>query len=900
MNNVTLAIDFGTTRTKVAYYDERTDEPRLIRLVEQHRYDIPSLFYLPKQGGTILIGYDAQTMGESDPDGLVIGLKRDLHKPGNVRRGFGRETVERTKLASKLFDYIRNRCAKELGSDHAVPCCVLSVPSGFHEPQREALKQAAQLGGFTVTNLIDEAIAAAQAWLAESGKEITGNLLVVDVGFRLAGFTMVQYIDGNFRTSDAVLPTSFDARNRGVSAFEDRVVEQVRYFAEAVKKAHLEILLIGSGSSQSSLRSKIEGLNIAPLHVLKQAEFAVALGAATPIHLVVLRQRLAADLKEIDQAEQESLDLDFVLRRLSPQRAADWKKAAARGWPEGEWLVGACHFEKIDGWSHDKTVAARYFKQAAEVGFQKAYSSLATCYDEGDGVSYDPAKAVELWNAAAVTGDPIAALNLAAHYHKGRGVPADPVRSINILRSAADGGSAFARWFLGVRYLQGAGCESNENEAKRQFELAFNALEKPALKGGKSAQYCIGLCYLRGFGVQVNLPMAVEWISKSAEQGLPFAQETLADCYIDGLGIPVDAKKAVELLRYAANAGVAQAKLGTTLLSGVAGTVDHAEAFEWFRKSADRGNADGQYQLGRCFILANGVHENKPEGFGWIKRAAEQGHAQAQHDVGQCLLDGIGVQSNPQAAIPWLEKSSDQNCPDGISRLANCYYSGAGITQDKQHAAALFRKAAEMGHLHSMMWLGVILRENDVGPSDKVEAVSWFRRAAEQNHPGALCQLGLCYVDGIGLGKNIAIGWSHIQRAAEMGDSCAQSFVGNCWLVGDYVSKNDLEAVKWFNKAAAQGNFDGQVGLGKCYLHGWGGLPRDVQAAAKCVQQAADAGYPGANTILGKCYESGLVWEHSVNVKQDVSSNRRKWHSAKHAAAFLANARGKNDRGNPG
>lgn len=856
MNNVILAIDFGTTRTKVARYDGPAGGPRLVKLGESERHDIPSVFYLPKPGGAILVGAAAQRAGELDPDGLVVGLKKELHRPGKIRRGNDREPVERIKLASRLFDYIRIQCAAESGGDKAVTRCVLTVPSGFHEQQREALKLAAQLGGFKDITLVDEAIAAAQAWLAESGKEMTGSLLVVDVGARLAGFTVVQYTDGNFRTCDAILPTSFESRDGDTGAFENRVIENIRLLSEAAKAANLgkmEMILIGSGSGQSGLRVKIAGLNLAPLHVPKQAEFAVALGAVTPLDLVILRQRIAEDVREIEQAERELLDLDTVLKRLSPRRAADWKRAAVLAWPEGQWLAGACHYEKINGWPQDKTIAARYFQQAVAAGFHKACASLAQCYDDGEGVVKNPEKAVELWNAAAVVNDPIAVVALSQHYLEGRGVSADPTRSMDILRMAADGGNVLARWYLGFRYLRGMGCECNESEAERHFKLAFKALEKPANKGGKSAQWAIGLSYLNGLGVQTNIPAGIDWLSKSAEQECSFAQETLAHCYSDGIGVPVDLKRAVELLRCAANRNSpsAQAELGITLLSGSAGTHDPVEAVEWFRKSAGRNDPDGQHQLGRCFIFATGVNENKTEGLGWIQQAANQGHALAQRDLGYCFQYGIGVQPAQASAIKWFKKSADQNCPDGMCSLALCYRAGLGVIQDQQQAITLLRNAAETGHLESMAWLGDVLRETGA----VTEAVSWFRRAAEQNHPGAIFCLGLCYIDGTGLVKDDPIGFSHIQRAAEMGYAEAQSYVGDCWLYGKYVPQNVTEAFKWFERAAQQGDVRGQIGLAKCYLNGWG-VQRDVKAAAKWVEPAAEAGDPEALTIQGKCYDS--------------------------------------------
>ena len=120
------------------------------------------------------------------------------------------------------------------------------------------------------------------------------------------------------------------------------------------------------------------------------------------------------------------------------------------------------------------------------------------------------------------------------------------------------------------------GGDDNKNAAQHQFKLAFDALEKAARNGGKTAQQAIGESYLRGWGVRENLTMAVEWLSKSADQGNPWAQLALVDCYGDGRGVKVDIKKAVELLRCAANACVpsAQAKLGNPLVSGEAGTVD--------------------------------------------------------------------------------------------------------------------------------------------------------------------------------------------------------------------------------------------------------------------------------------------------------------------------------------
>jgi molecular chaperone DnaK (HSP70) len=75
MSAPTIAVDFGTTRTKVAYFDQNQNEPRLIELGQEIRAIIPSVFYIPPQGQR-LVGDDAQMMVDQDPEGIIIGLKK--------------------------------------------------------------------------------------------------------------------------------------------------------------------------------------------------------------------------------------------------------------------------------------------------------------------------------------------------------------------------------------------------------------------------------------------------------------------------------------------------------------------------------------------------------------------------------------------------------------------------------------------------------------------------------------------------------------------------------------------------------------------------------------------------------------------------------------------------------
>lgn len=195
MNDIiTLAIDFGTTRTKVAHFDSDRGEPRLIELGEENRNVIPSVFFIPLQnGGHLLVGDAAVQMIGHEPQGVVLGLKRTIHEKSQILCGEGRAAQSRIKLASSLFQFIRTRCEQSVFHAPLVKSCRLTVPVAFAESKRQCIRSAAELGGFTGRiELIDEPVAAARAWLASSGGSIDRHIVVCDIGGGTTDFALLQ------------------------------------------------------------------------------------------------------------------------------------------------------------------------------------------------------------------------------------------------------------------------------------------------------------------------------------------------------------------------------------------------------------------------------------------------------------------------------------------------------------------------------------------------------------------------------------------------------------------------------------------------------------------------------------------------------------------------------------
>ena len=193
------------------------------------------------------------------------------------------------------------------------------------------------------------------------------------------------------------------------------------------------------------------------------------------------------------------------------------------------------------------------------------------------------------------------------------------------------------------------------------------------------------------------------------------------------------------------------------------------EAGKWFRKSAERGYAPAQYEIGWGYVHGDKVDE----GIKWLRKAAEQGNADAQNTLGIWYHMGYGIKRDLDEAIKWYSKAAEQRhsyAKDELSALSKYIQ---------------YSKAAKEGDVKAMDALGDGFSTGwDREGSNYPEMLKWFRKAAEQGYAPSQYHLGYCYVDGKG------------------------------------VEKDPIEAVKWFSKAAEQGGEGAQMALAEFYRTG--------------------------------------------------------------------------------
>lgn len=160
-------------------------------------------------------------------------------------------------------------------------------------------------------------------------------------------------------------------------------------------------------------------------------------------------------------------------------------------------------------------------------------------------------------------------------------------------------------------------------------------------------------------------------------------------------------------------------------------------SFQWYYNAANKGNADAQYNLGKCYDDGSGVPENKAEAVKWYRKAADQGHNKAQCNLGICYFYGYGVAEDKAEAVEWFLKAANQGNDIAQNNLGVCYKNGAGVDKDNVEAAQWFHKAANQDNADAQNYLGICYEQGLGVDKDEAEAIKWYQKAADQGNDAA-------------------------------------------------------------------------------------------------------------------------------------------------------------------
>jgi uncharacterized protein len=268
----------------------------------------------------------------------------------------------------------------------------------------------------------------------------------------------------------------------------------------------------------------------------------------------------------------------------------------------------------------------------------------------------------------------------------------------------------------------------------------------------RDEQYCLALAYwFQPSPVPRNPVLSRQWHAAAARQGHIRAMVALAYMMEQGHGGPKDLMQAVA----------------------------------FYRLAAERGSADGMFNLYRAYVTGKGVpRADGPIARSWLDQAAAAGSLDARKELARLARGAY-----------------DQRGGDVAEKAFAAFQR-----KDYATSAGLYRQAAEMGHTNAMVSLGTQYRQGLGVPKDFKESARWFRQAAERGDPAGEAQLGFAYENGEG----VPASWREMRRWCEL--SAAQvhplglNCVGRLYQFGMAVPMNRDRARVWFERAADQDN----------------------------------------------------------------------------------------------
>ncbi len=205
-DGTTVGIDLGTTRTAVAHVTRGT--PTL--LANAGGYNLtPSVVHVPRDGPA-LVGREASDRLLMEPERTIAEVKR--HMGDETELSLGQSTRRPEELSALILEKVVNDAADR--TDTTVETAVITVPAYFTGRQRTATRNAGEIAGLHVDQLLPEPSAAVLAYGYEQQKlgEVTDEtLLVYDLGGGTFDATLVEaeyehnYIETVFTEGDSGL-----------------------------------------------------------------------------------------------------------------------------------------------------------------------------------------------------------------------------------------------------------------------------------------------------------------------------------------------------------------------------------------------------------------------------------------------------------------------------------------------------------------------------------------------------------------------------------------------------------------------------------------------------------------------------------------------------------------------
>ena len=299
---------------------------------------------------------------------------------------------------------------------------------------------------------------------------------------------------------------------------------------------------------------------------------------------------------------------------------------------------------------------------------------------------------------------------------------------------------------------------------------------------------------------------------------------------------------------------------------------------EALAEKARTGDADSQYRLAIEYFFGRSRTVNPVLAVYWFRRAADAGHPEAQYNLARCYERGWGTRRSMGMAVKYYAMAKEQRIIPAVLRYAELLYAGVPpekseygefpeLKADRRAALDIMREAAKTSDAGKLVLVKHLFHD---APQHGAELRMRLKNhvALPNAHPEMLLLYSSCLRSGIGGEFDLAEGTAVLKRAAEAGNMEAVAQLAEVMELGIGVEYDPVKAFELTRTAAQKGNPRALVNLGNACLTGVN-IKYSPENAVKYFQQAADSGYPPALCKLGDCYARGVGvgqnWEKAMD-----------------------------------
>ena len=129
--------------------------------------------------------------------------------------------------------------------------------------------------------------------------------------------------------------------------------------------------------------------------------------------------------------------------------------------------------------------------------------------------------------------------------------------------------------------------------------------------------------------------------------------------------------------------------------------VDKKQAFEWFKRASDAGDAEASTMVGESYLRGIGTPKDEDEGIRRLLPLTEKGWARAKNLIGQCYYNGLGQfgklsqDERNRKAKSLYEEAILAGDWEACGHLGVMYEAGQGVPKDWRQAARLYLQGVE-------------------------------------------------------------------------------------------------------------------------------------------------------------------------------------------------------------